>query len=967
MAVRADRMGVLLVLAGLISLALLAATAQASTITYDIQAYIDHEDELIIRAGTLQWHHFWNAAVGRLNGANEPTIISSALGGVTVMGDVNWVPDWPEPPPAEIRYEAYSSVFSDLSPSLPGTGMAVVLEIVQARGSVFISQQPAPENNYTLVIHFRDYLGGAEWYYIRLHVDYGAAGFLVMPGTVGNSGPVTVTVLGPGFQSGATVTACRSDDPATCASASEVNVISVAELTARFDFRGAPIGSVWDLTVANPDSPSRAAPAALTLAQPQVNVWVGIAGPDRVRAATKPTYQVLYGNAGNVDAGDTLIAMQLPGYVESVAASPSGVYLHPESSAMELWFADRVAAGTVWSNTAAVELPSGLVPGTPFGIQTSIGPATPEIRDAFCPSTHEIIPGVTSPEVGGQCEPPGAVDFTETRVIVEKYPLAPLVEHNIDGTCTLTLRCRTWTTQQTRVCTMVCGIGDAPPPNWEWISKSCEEWTTVRADGDLEERMMTVDCSVACALDPESCGNGGGIDGEIVGAIDPNDKGASRGYGGAGRIGEWTGACPPDSVVDLGYVSVDRPIQYLIRFENLPAATADAEDIFITDELDPDLDWNTLVVGEALIAGQEYHPVVLPNPSSHTVTWIFNDVHLPPNQTPPEGEGSVSFSIRPLAGVPTGSEIRNYATIIFDASPPMCTNEVIHTIDAAAPTSAFDALPSDQRWPLILLSWQGGDDPGGSGLDTYSLYVSEAGAPVHLYQAGLAESTAVFTGGYNRSYDFYVCGRDNTGNLEAMLPTPGLTIGTGEGFSDIPEGFWAFREIYLVALAEICQGYPDGSYGPSVSVTRDQMAVYIARAIAGGDANVPDPGCVTPVFTDLPCEHWARKYIQYAVSQNVVKGYEDGTYQPDLGVDRGQMAVYVARAMVAPAGDAGVPDPVPPATFPDVPDTFWSYKHVEYCVEKGVVQGYDDGLYHPEIVVTRDQMAVYVARAFGLL
>ena len=36
-------------------------------------------------------------------------------------------------------------------------------------------------------------------------------------------------------------------------------------------------------------------------------------------------------------------------------------------------------------------------------------------------------------------------------------------------------------------------------------------------------------------------------------------------------------------------------------------------------------------------------------------------------------------------------------------------------------------------------------------------------------------------------------------------------------------------------------------------------------------------------------------------------------------------------------------------------------------MENGVVQRYDDGLYRPEIVVTRDQMAVYVARAFELL
>ena len=90
------------------------------------------------------------------------------------------------------------------------------------------------------------------------------------------------------------------------------------------------------------------------------------------------------------------------------------------------------------------------------------------------------------------------------------------------------------------------------------------------------------------------------------------------------------------------------------------------------------------------------------------------------------------------------------------------------------------------------------------------------------------------------------------------------------------------------------------------------------------------------------------------------------------------MAVYIARAMVAPSGEAALADYVPaaPRNFPEVPATgygddgaepFWAYTHIEYCVEHGVVQGYDhDGRYHPEWDVTRDQMAVYVARAFGL-
>ncbi len=37
------------------------------------------------------------------------------------------------------------------------------------------------------------------------------------------------------------------------------------------------------------------------------------------------------------------------------------------------------------------------------------------------------------------------------------------------------------------------------------------------------------------------------------------------------------------------------------------------------------------------------------------------------------------------------------------------------------------------------------------------------------------------------------------------------------------------------------------------------------------------------------------------------------------------------------------------------------------CAGHDVVQGYADNTYHPERAVTRDQMAVYVARGFGLL
>lgn len=190
-------------------------------------------------------------------------------------------------------------------------------------------------------------------------------------------------------------------------------------------------------------------------------------------------------------------------------------------------------------------------------------------------------------------------------------------------------------------------------------------------------------------------------------------------------------------------------------------------------------------------------------------------------------------------------------------------------------------------------------------------------------------------------------------------------------FSDVPTDYWAYDYIEACAEAGIVAGYPDGTYRPTVAVSRDQMAAYVSRALVGGDESLP-PGPADPTFPDVAADHWAFQYVEYAASCDIVRGYDDGTYRPSLVVDRGQMAVFIARAIATPTpGEAGLADYVPPETptFADVTsdgDWGWCYKYVEYIAKEGVTRGYEDGLYHPEYACSRDQMAVYIARGFAL-
>jgi len=188
-------------------------------------------------------------------------------------------------------------------------------------------------------------------------------------------------------------------------------------------------------------------------------------------------------------------------------------------------------------------------------------------------------------------------------------------------------------------------------------------------------------------------------------------------------------------------------------------------------------------------------------------------------------------------------------------------------------------------------------------------------------------------------------------------------------FQDVGVKHWAHEEIEACFKAGIAEGCSETRYGPTLAVTRDEMAVWVARALAGGEADVPEgPG--EEAFPDVPSNARAHKYVAYAVDKQVAAGYRDGRYHPELEVDRAQMAVFVARAMCDPIGDKGLASYTPPTepTFPDVPRSFWAYRYIEYIAdaERQVVCGYADGCYHPELVVTRDQMAVYIGRAFGL-
>lgn len=140
---------------------------------------------------------------------------------------------------------------------------------------------------------------------------------------------------------------------------------------------------------------------------------------------------------------------------------------------------------------------------------------------------------------------------------------------------------------------------------------------------------------------------------------------------------------------------------------------------------------------------------------------------LPVNDTITRaGEGFVNFTIKPSQSSVTGDTIHAKASIVFDNNPPILTNTEYNIIDADAPVTAVQEVEVMETDGQITLKWAGTDV--GSGINSYDLYTSVNGRFFLPILAGLTDTTYVYNGKADSTYQFFTLGIDNVGNRERL-------------------------------------------------------------------------------------------------------------------------------------------------------------------------------------------------------
>ncbi|MEP6715098.1 MAG: S-layer homology domain-containing protein [Terriglobia bacterium] len=186
-------------------------------------------------------------------------------------------------------------------------------------------------------------------------------------------------------------------------------------------------------------------------------------------------------------------------------------------------------------------------------------------------------------------------------------------------------------------------------------------------------------------------------------------------------------------------------------------------------------------------------------------------------------------------------------------------------------------------------------------------------------------------------------------------------------FGDVAPTDYFFKAVNLMAQKGITAGCGSNSYCPEQLVTRSQMAIFMVRAIQGGDSFTSSS---TPYFTDVQPSYYAFRWIQRMKELGITGGCAAGLYCPEQLVTRSQMAIFLIRARLGVNLAGAPPTFTYPATayFADEPDTDSVFPWVQRMKLESITGGCSANAYCPGAVVTRGDMSIFIMRgAFNQL
>jgi hypothetical protein len=186
-----------------------------------------------------------------------------------------------------------------------------------------------------------------------------------------------------------------------------------------------------------------------------------------------------------------------------------------------------------------------------------------------------------------------------------------------------------------------------------------------------------------------------------------------------------------------------------------------------------------------------------------------------------------------------------------------------------------------------------------------------------------------------------------------------IFIHQGRSFSDVPATGPADDGPGKLSAMGITGGCGGGMFCPDRLVTRGEVAVFFVSAALGPGGRPPATSRVT--FSDVPDSNSLHDHIEDFAKRGYSSGCGGSRFCPTSNVTRGQLAVFLVRALelTLPAATT--------QTFEDVTTTHPLHRFVEEVAARSLMSGCAVGpnRFCPDAPVTRLEVANAIAKVHG--
>lgn len=145
-------------------------------------------------------------------------------------------------------------------------------------------------------------------------------------------------------------------------------------------------------------------------------------------------------------------------------------------------------------------------------------------------------------------------------------------------------------------------------------------------------------------------------------------------------------------------------------------------------------------------------------------------------------------------------------------------------------------------------------------------------------------------------------------------------------------------------------GYTDGTIRPNNDISRAEVATIFFRLLT--DEAREQYTTTAGNFTDVKAGMWCNRAIATLTNMGIIKGYTDGSFQPNKSITRAELATIIARFAKLDVNTK---------TFSDI-NGHWAQKNIELAAGNGWINGYEDGTFRPNKSIIRAETFAMINR-----